>query len=116
MRKLLAGLLLTCAIAFGAQTFDAVAVKSEIDGATTVSWTHTMGTCSASHGLLLVFLYADFNQTAVNGATFNSVSMTKLSGGPNDSAASVTVFDLVDPAAGAHTVSVSTNGARKRVV
>ena len=110
MRKLLAGFLLTCALAFGAQTFDASSVKSEIDGASTVSWSHTVATCSASHALLLVFLYADFDQTAVNGGTFNSVNLTKVSGGPNDAHASITTFYLFDPDPGTHTISISTNG------
>ena len=71
------------------------------------TWSHT---CTGSNLIIFVYVFAGGATDIVNGITYNGVSMTRLIFNNNDAQSgagnSHWVYYLVNPATGAHTVSV----------
>lgn len=96
-----------------AVAFDAVGPSASGASQTTspISWTHT---CGASANALVVIAAVDNVGTGTTiSATYNSVSMTLVdkwaAGGSGNTAGFVAMFSLLNPATGAHTVTVTSS-------
>jgi hypothetical protein len=102
---------LSATSSYAALTFDSISPRPESysPGSGTVVWTHTMGTCSTSHGLLIAYLGVNASQSKLGSATYNGVAMTEIAGGPATGAGSGRAYYLVDPPAGANIISVGVN-------
>jgi hypothetical protein len=89
--------------------YDAVGNGSGVTNKTSISWSHTCS--SGDNRLLLVFIRTGSDQgDTTTGATYNGVAMTKMSKTPNCGGVSRSTligFYLLNPASGAHTVTVN---------
>ncbi len=97
--------------------FDAVASTSATNAAT-VTWSHTVGSAS----ILVVGLATEDTSTTslnVTAVTYNGVALTAVSGSTATAGSSTLdrsqLFYLLNPPAGAHTVSVTFGGAVNNV-
>src|SRR4051812_48768267 len=113
--SLIAALCLLPTRTSAAIAFDAAAGTSATNAAA-VSWSHTVGT--GTNNVLIVGLAMEDTSTAslaVNSITYNGVAMTLV---PSSTATDGTstfnrtvLYYLINPAAGAHTVSITFGGA-----
>lgn len=85
--------------------FDTATVQVFASGASPQTWSHT---CTGTNLVLLVFLI-DQSATAT-GITYNGVAMTSLISGTSSGGSPYSCWGLVNPATGAHTVSVAYTG------
>lgn len=89
-------------------TFDAHSNGGDGSATTPKTWTHTNG---AGASYLLVSIVVAAGGDCVTGVTYNSVAMTQCNKVIEGNGTSLYVYGLVNPAAGANTVSVAFSGA-----
>jgi len=82
----------------------AIAFDTSLDGTTNASFSYT---CTGSNGLLIAWVRGGVGEADNKSATYNSVAMTKLGYGVQPTDRSITVFYLLGPATGAHTLAFS---------
>ena len=92
----------------GGITFD-VAAPAVANVGTSLSWTHTTG--SLTHGVMIVGIVHNV-PSATGTCTYNSVSMTNIGYQDMDSGVGrVSLFKLVAPASGSHTVACTVSSS-----
>ncbi len=111
MCKLLCSFGLLASQAFGALSFQS-STKSPEKFTGTYSYSVTISSCAASHGLLVVFAFQNTGtQSLITGATWNTTeTMTAISGGPTGGNTSAKTFYLLDPTATTANVTVVGGG------
>jgi hypothetical protein len=87
---------------------DSVSTKAH---ATTkpLTWTHTVGVHPNNILIVGVGIFGDGGATSVSGITYNGVAMTKICGGTTGERNEM-LWYLLNPSAGANTVSVTWSG------
>jgi hypothetical protein len=75
---------------------------------TTLSWSHT---CTGSNLCLIVATVGDLTTDKITGVTYNGVAMTKLASVQTPVDRWLTLWGLVNPASGAHTVTVTASSS-----
>jgi len=113
MKRYFFAILLTLLFAspvWGVIAHDASTTQASVGSVTTLSWSHTVGSCAEC---LLTVSCGVSGGTTITGITYNSVAMTSYGSIQHSGAANYSaLWRLVAPTAGANTVDVTLGSAQ----